>query len=197
MGFDPPKGLDQRSLDQWARGQKVIPDVNSVTTDRIQDQAVTNPKLRNSASASVLGRAAASAGTPGDIIAGADGNVLTRRTGALLFAGLINSDIPVEVARTTYVDAGDATVTAAYIAADAAHVSAPDPHTQYLKESDAATTYQPLAAVLSMLHTGTGSPETVLAAPVGHIYLRSDGGASTVLYVKEGGGAGNTGWAAK
>jgi hypothetical protein len=47
-----------------------------------------------------------------------------------------------------------------------------------------------------MLHTGTGSPETVLTATVGHLYLRSDGGAATTLYVKES-GSGNTGWIAK
>ena len=32
---------------------------------------------------------------------------------------------------------------------------------------------------------GTGSPETVVAAPVGSVWIRTDGGASTVLYVKE------------
>jgi hypothetical protein len=44
--------------------------------------------------------------------------------------------------------------------------------------------------------TGTGSPETVVAAPVGSLYLRKDGGAATTLYVKET-GTGNTGWVAK
>jgi hypothetical protein len=43
---------------------------------------------------------------------------------------------------------------------------------------------------------GTGSPEGVVAAPVGTAYLRDDGGAGTTLYVKES-GSGNTGWAAK
>lgn len=42
---------------------------------------------------------------------------------------------------------------------------------------------------------GTGSPEGVHAAPVGSIYQRTDGGASTTLYVKES-GTGNTGWKA-
>ncbi|AWN04223.1 hypothetical protein FDJ57_gp22 [Gordonia phage Sour] len=44
--------------------------------------------------------------------------------------------------------------------------------------------------------TGTGSPEGVLTAPVGSLYTRTDGGASTTLYVKES-GAGNAGWVAK
>lgn len=40
---------------------------------------------------------------------------------------------------------------------------------------------------------GTGSPEGVLSASVGSVYRRTDGGASTTLYVKES-GTGNTGW---
>lgn len=43
---------------------------------------------------------------------------------------------------------------------------------------------------------GTGSPEGVLAAAVGSMYTREDGGASTTLYIKES-GSGNTGWVAK
>jgi hypothetical protein len=43
---------------------------------------------------------------------------------------------------------------------------------------------------------GTGSPEGVVTAPVGNLYLRADGGANTTLYAKES-GTGNTGWAAK
>lgn len=46
------------------------------------------------------------------------------------------------------------------------------------------------------LTSGTGSPEGVVTAPVGSLYLRSDGGASTTLYVKQS-GTGNTGWVAK
>lgn len=44
--------------------------------------------------------------------------------------------------------------------------------------------------------SGTGSPESVKTAPVGSLYTRTDGGASTTLYVKES-GSGNTGWVAK
>lgn len=46
------------------------------------------------------------------------------------------------------------------------------------------------------IRTGSGSPETVVTAGVGSIYLRTDGGAGTTLYVKES-GTGNTGWIAK
>lgn len=41
-----------------------------------------------------------------------------------------------------------------------------------------------------------GSPEGVIASPVGSLYSRADGGAGTSLYVKEA-GAGNVGWVAK
>lgn len=43
---------------------------------------------------------------------------------------------------------------------------------------------------------GSGSPEGVQSALIGSIFLRSNGGANTTLYVKES-GSGNTGWVAK
>lgn len=46
------------------------------------------------------------------------------------------------------------------------------------------------------IRTGTGSPEGVVTAPVGTLYLNSTGGAGTTLYVKES-GTGNTGWIGK
>jgi len=48
----------------------------------------------------------------------------------------------------------------------------------------------------AQIRTGTGSPEGVLSAPVGSVYLRKDGGSGTSLYVKQS-GSGNTGWAGK
>lgn len=44
--------------------------------------------------------------------------------------------------------------------------------------------------------SGAGSPEGAVTAPVGSLFTRTDGGASTTLYVKES-GTGNTGWIAK
>jgi len=41
--------------------------------------------------------------------------------------------------------------------------------------------------------TGSGSPESVVAAPVGSLFLRSDGGPGTAVYGKLS-GVGNTGW---
>lgn len=46
------------------------------------------------------------------------------------------------------------------------------------------------------VRSGTGTPEAAVTAPVGSLFLREDGGASTTLYVKQS-GTGNTGWAAK
>ena len=44
--------------------------------------------------------------------------------------------------------------------------------------------------------SGAGTPEGAVTAPVGSLFTRTDGGASTTLYVKES-GTGNTGWVAK
>lgn len=46
------------------------------------------------------------------------------------------------------------------------------------------------------IRSGSGSPEGVVTANVGSLFLRTDGGAGTTLYVKES-GTGNTGWVAK
>jgi hypothetical protein len=46
------------------------------------------------------------------------------------------------------------------------------------------------------IRAGTGTPEGVVTATVGSLFMRTDGGAATTLYVKES-GTGNTGWVAK
>lgn len=46
------------------------------------------------------------------------------------------------------------------------------------------------------IYYGTGSPESVVTANVGSLYLRKDGSTSTTLYVKTS-GTGSTGWSAK
>jgi len=43
---------------------------------------------------------------------------------------------------------------------------------------------------------GGGSPEGAITGSVGSLWLRTDGGASTTLYIKES-GSGNTGWVGK
>lgn len=43
--------------------------------------------------------------------------------------------------------------------------------------------------------TGAGTPESVVTAPIGSEFLRTDGSTGTTIYIKES-GTGNTGWAA-
>ena len=47
----------------------------------------------------------------------------------------------------------------------------------------------------SKIQTGTGTPEGVVAATVGNIFIRTDGGVGSTVYSKES-GVGNTGWVA-
>ena len=46
------------------------------------------------------------------------------------------------------------------------------------------------------ISSGSGSPEGAIVAPQGSLYLRTDGGAGTTLYIKES-GSGGSGWVAK
>ena len=75
----------------------------------------------------------------------------------------------------------------------------PPPQKQPGNESDwrslLRSMYQ-MFVLLTRIHTGSGTPEGAVKAPVGHIYLRDDGSTGTVFYVKESGN-GNTGWVAK
>ena len=47
------------------------------------------------------------------------------------------------------------------------------------------------------IETGNGTPEGVVSANVGTLFLRLDGGASTTLYVKESDDGRSTGWVGK
>ncbi len=49
---------------------------------------------------------------------------------------------------------------------------------------------------LCVVQTGTGSPNSAVVGSVCDTFLRTDGGASTVLYLKESGTATTTGWVA-
>ncbi len=53
-----------------------------------------------------------------------------------------------------------------------------------------------VAAGGPVLSQGAGTPEGAVAAGVGSIFMRNDGGAGTSMYVKET-GTGNTGWVGK
>lgn len=147
---------DLRSFDQWTRTTPVTPDPNSVTTTIVQDKAVTDAKLRDSAPASVIGRLAPSPGPPSDIAASTDNTFLVRRAGALTFAILADSDIPATLAR-------DTEVTAAF----ANFAALPDPLPQYLNQTRGDARYQKLPLTASAtydppsLTTGTGATTTV------------------------------------
>jgi hypothetical protein len=56
---------------------------------------------------------------------------------------------------------------------------------------DAGNTYDTVFVM-----KGRGTPESAITAGVGSLYMRTDGGAGTSLYVKES-GSGNTGWVGK
>lgn len=55
------------------------------------------------------------------------------------------------------------------------------------------------SGVIDFAHVlrGVGTPEGAVAAPVGTMFLRTDGSTGTVLYVKETGALTTSGWAAK
>jgi hypothetical protein len=201
MPIKPPRfNLNSEAdWDRWARETFVSPSPQSVTPTELAPEAVTTSAIAGAAVAS-------------------DDRFYVKRSGGMVLDVIVDADCPSTLTRDSEMAAADAVVsaafaaadsvvTAAYIAADAvvaadaavalaAHVSDLDPHPGYLTAAEGNAAYQPLAAALSMLHTGTGSPEGALGATVGHLYLRSDGGANTTLYVKES-GSGNTGWIAK
>jgi len=79
------------------------------------------------------------------------------------------------------IDVG-ATLDSIYIGSDRVKIGGAS---QFVEHSDGGRWY-----------SGTGTPESSVTAPVGSLYTRTDGGASTTLYVKES-GSGNTGWIAK
>lgn len=64
-----------------------------VATGQLDDNAVSNAKLRDSAAVSVIGRAAGTGGDVADIAASADGQVLHCAGGALAFAQAVTADI--------------------------------------------------------------------------------------------------------
>lgn len=52
-------------------------------------------------------------------------------------------------------------------------------------------------SVFDLIQYGTGTPEAVVTADIGAIYINTDGGAGTTLYIKESGTATDTGWIGK
>jgi len=139
---------DQRSWDQWARNVQVKPDDGSVTEVTIADKAVTDPKFRDSQPTSVIGRTTNSPGMPGDIVASVDDRFLVRRSGALTFGTIGDSDIPDSIARDAEVASGDAAVTSAFQAADTAITAA-------YTTADATIAANAASALAALHSTGT------------------------------------------
>jgi hypothetical protein len=52
-------------------------------------------------------------------------------------------------------------------------------------------------ATLNFVYHGTGSPEGVVTADIGSLYLNASGGAATTLYVKTANNGSAVGWTAK
>lgn len=52
-------------------------------------------------------------------------------------------------------------------------------------------------SVFDLINYGSGSPEGVFFGDPGHIYINTDGGAGTTLYIKESGLVSVTGWVGK
>lgn len=62
-------------------------------TADINDNQITDTKLRDSAGTSVIGKASAGTGDPADIAAGSDGDVLRRAAGALAFGAIPEASV--------------------------------------------------------------------------------------------------------
>lgn len=67
---------------------------------------------------------------------------------------------------------------------------------QFESTSDATVGSVRLGNTGARVQAGSGSPAGVVSAPVGSLYLRTDGGTGTTMYVKES-GTGTSGWVAK
>ena len=79
---------DVRHWNEYFRTAQVVVEPGGVDTDAVENGAVTDAKLRDSAAVSVIGRAANSTGDPADIAASANDRVLARTGDALSFAQL-------------------------------------------------------------------------------------------------------------
>lgn len=143
---DPNSVGDTQIQTGAVTSDKIAPE--NVGTPAIADGAITDPKLRDSAACSIIGRADNSAGTPADITIAVDDQFVVRRAGIITSGVILDGDIPATIARDTEVSAGDAASVATAAAALSAHIAAADPHTGYQLESEknAASGYAGLNA---------------------------------------------------
>lgn len=160
--------------DRFFRDVRIAPDNESVSTEKIQDEAVTNAKLRDSGPHSVIGRASATPGAPADISASAERHFLVRRPAGVQFAAIEDADIPSTIARDTEVTAAQSAAEGTAASALAAHVAAPDPHPGYLTPAEGNAAYDAIgaaAAVLAYLPTVGGDYADDTAAAAGGIAI--------------------------
>jgi hypothetical protein len=142
----------QQEWDQWARNVPVSPDPNSVGTAEIKDSQVTYAKIQTVAAASVIGNSQATSQTPGAITAAVDDRFLARRAGILKFDAIVDTDIPVTVARGS-------DVSTSITAAIAALQALPDPFPVYQTQTEGDARYVQLANVLNA--SGTYDPPSL------------------------------------
>lgn len=143
---------DSIELERILRGMDVAPDDGSVTDESFV------PRSGNS----IMGRAAATNGTPADIGLSI-GEFLVNRSGVLRGDGLVDADIPSSIARDSEVTAAQTAAEATAAAALAAHVADSDPHPTY-------TTAAELASALSdALPTVSGDYANDAAAAAGGV----------------------------
>jgi len=124
----------------------------SVSTDELDDEAVTDAKLRQSQGTSVIGRSSNTAGAPSDIQATLDGQFFRRSGGTLGFFSLADSDIPSTITR-------DSELTSAI----AAHEAALDPHPDYATAVEVGVTVTDAINT----HEGAADPHAVYPLAAG------------------------------
>src|SRR5687767_1755110 len=89
------------SGDELIIGGDIVLPPQSIGTDELEDEGVTDSKLRQSAGNSVIGRSLSSAGAPTDIQSSADSEFLRQAGGVLGFGVITDTDIPGTIARDT------------------------------------------------------------------------------------------------
>lgn len=167
-----PNGI--REWDEWCRNTAVEPSDGTVTEAMLTDNAASNRVLRDSAAYSVIGNPTASGADPSDIAAGSDATFLGRRSGALQFVALLESDIPGTIARDAEVTSA---VSSAVSAGITAHEAASDPHPQYTTSAELSAA---IASAMTNITSGTYTPTLTnvanLDASTAHVcqYTRVD-----------------------
>lgn len=168
-----------------------LPD-ESVSTSEIAPKAVTDSRLRDSQSCSVIGRSLNSAGSPTDIQAATNGHYLRRSGDVLSFGAIADSDIPASIARDTEVTAavsaheaaGDPHTQYATNAELTAHESAADPHSVYPLAAGAETISGAWAFSLPVVlptYTVAGVPSAATYAR-GLIYVSNEAGGAVLAF---------------